>query len=435
MKSTESSPAPTTRTSLFRHRDFRFLWMGDTVSVFGVQFVGFAMPLVAVQVLHADEFQMGVLAALETLAFLLIGLPAGAWVDRWRKKRVIVLGDLSRAVLLLTIPAAFLGGVLSMWQLYVVAFAVGSITVFFDVANQSYLPELVEGEQISEGNAKLQASQQTAAVGGPALASGLVRLIGAPFAIGVTAVCMALSSLLVSRIRHVEDKPSAVGRPPLIGQIREGLTFVLGHPLLRRIVMCTGIGNFANSAAGALYVLFALRTLGLSEVTLGMLMSVSAVGGLLGALGADRFSRVVGEGRSLPIAASLIGISTFALPLAAYLPTLPTLFIGAVLLGFGVVSYNVVQVSFRQRLCPKPLLGRMNASIRFLVGGPMPIGAFLGGLLGREIGILPTLWLFAGIALLASVPVVFSPLIGMRELPRHLAALSEASGPTESTAD
>lgn len=145
---------------LLRHRDFRFLWMGDTVSVFGVQFVWFAMPLLAVTVLGANELQMGILGALESLAFLLIGLPAGAWVDRWRKKRVIVLGDLSRGALLLTIPLAFLAGVLSIWQLFVVTFLVGCITVFFDVANQSYLPELVDGEQIAEGNAKLQAGRR-----------------------------------------------------------------------------------------------------------------------------------------------------------------------------------------------------------------------------------------------------------------------------------
>ena len=423
MASTES---PGQRTTLFRHRDFRFLWMGDTVSVFGMQFVGFALPLVAINVLEADELEMGIIGALETLAFLLIGLPAGAWVDRWRKKRVIVVGDLSRAALLLTIPVAFLGGVLSMWMLYVVAFAVGCITVFFDVANQSYLPEIVEGEQISEGNSKLQASQQTAFVAGPAAAAALVRVIGAPFTIAVTALCMALSSLFVSRIRHVEERPSALDRPSLAAQIREGLSFVLGHDLLRRIVMCTGIGNFANSAAGALYFLYALRTLGLTEVTLGVLMSVGAVGGLLGALSADRFARLVGEGRAIPTAATTLALASFAWPLASILPPVPVLFAGGFALGWAVVTYNVVQVSFRQRLCPKPLLGRMNASVRFLVWGPMPVGALLGGFLGRELGIVPTLWLLCGVALLAAIPVLFSPLVGMRDLPRHLDALGES---------
>ncbi|WP_237768097.1 MFS transporter [Serinicoccus sp. CNJ-927] len=254
-----TSPRP---GSLWRHHDFRQLWMGDTVSVFGAQFVGFAMPLMAVQLLGADAFEMGLLAALESLAFLLIGLPAGAWVDRWRKKRVLVLGDLSRAALLLTLPVAWLLDALTMWQVYVVAFGVGCITVFFDVANQSYLPEIVDGDQISDGNGKLQASQQAAFVVGPAAASVLVRLLGSPLTIAVTSVCMGLSSLFVSRIRHEEQAPDPEARRPLVTEIREGLGFVLGHPLLRRIVACTGLTNFSSSGIFALFVLYAVTTSG-----------------------------------------------------------------------------------------------------------------------------------------------------------------------------
>src|SRR5690606_4291223 len=186
----------------------------------------FAMPLMAVQLLHANELQMGLLTMLESLAFLLIGLPAGAWVDRWRKKRIIVAGDLARAGLLLTLPAAWLLDVLTLPQLYVVAFGIGCITVFFDVANQSYRPEIVESGQLSEGNSLLASSQQTAAVVGPAAAGALVRLIGSPLTIAVTSVSMALSSLFVSRIRHDEPAPSPETRRPLATEIREGLSFV-----------------------------------------------------------------------------------------------------------------------------------------------------------------------------------------------------------------
>ncbi|MFK5582238.1 MFS transporter [Serinicoccus sp. LYQ131] len=410
--------------SLWRHHDFRQLWMGDTVSVFGAQFVGFAMPLMAVQLLGADAFQMGLLATLESLAFLLIGLPAGAWVDRWRKKTVLVLGDLTRAALLLTLPLAWLGGILSMPQLYVVAFAVGCITVFFDVANQSYLPELVEGEQISDGNGKLQASQQTAMVVGPAAAAAMVRWLGSPLTIAVTSICMALSSLFVSRIRHQEQAPDPAARRPLRTEIREGLAFVLGHPLLRRIVACTGLSNLASSAIFALFVLYALTTLDLAETTLGLVMSLGAVGGLLGAVSSGWFSRLVGEGRAIPVSAVLFGLASFAVPLASVLPTVPTLLVGNLVLSWAVVVYNIAQVSFRQRLCPKPLLGRMNASIRFLVWGPMPIGAFVGGILGQQLGVVPTLWIFAGISMAAAIPVLLSPLRGMRDLPRALDALA-----------
>lgn len=430
MSSAATSPTPAApRRSLFGHHDFRQLWMGDTVSVFGVQFVGFAMPLLAVQLLHADAFEMGLLSMLESLAFLLISLPAGAWVDRWRKKRVIVAGDLLRAALLVTIPAAWLLDVLTMEQLFVVAFAVGCITVFFDVANQSYLPEIVDGEQISEGNGKLQASQQTAHVAGPAAAAGLVRLVGSPLTILATAVCMALSSLFVSRIRHREERPDPAARRPLADEIKEGLSFVLRHPLLRRIVACTGTSNLASSAVFALFVLYVIRTLGLSETTLGLVMSVGAVGGLLGAVSSERFARLVGEGRSIPAGAVLGGLTMLTVPLASVLPAVPTLMVGNFLLSWSVVVYNIAQVSFRQRLCPKPLLGRMNASIRFLVWGPMPVGAFLGGVLGRELGIVPTLWIFSALSVAAALPVLLSPLSGMRDLPRSLDALAGEGSP------
>jgi MFS family permease len=213
------------------------------------------------------------------------------------------------------------------------------------------------------------------------------------------------------------------------------MAFVLGHPLLRRIVACTGLSNLASSAIFALFVLYAVRTLGLSETTLGLVMSAAAAGGLLGALVSDRFARLVGEGRAIPLAAVLGGLAMFAIPLASVLPALPTLVVGQFFASWAVVVYNIAQVSFRQRLCPKPLLGRMNASIRFLVWGPMPVGAFLGGLLGRSpeeaasvqwlaLGIVPTLWGFAGLGLAAALPVLLSPLVGMRELPRSLDALA-----------
>ncbi|WP_272950535.1 MFS transporter [Ornithinimicrobium pratense] len=423
MSSTRNVAAPP-RRSLFRHRDFRLLWMGDTVSVFGMQFIGLAVPLLAVQLLHADEFEMGLLAMLESLAFLLISLPAGAWVDRWRKKRVIVAGDLLRAALLLTIPAAWLLGALTMTQLFLVVFAVGCITVFFDVAHQSYLPQLVEPEQIGDGNGKLQASQQTAMVAGPAAAGALVRLVGSPLTVAVTAACMALSSLFVSRIRHQEETPDPAARRPMRLEVKEGMAFVLGHPLLRRIVACTGLTNLASAAVMALFVLYAVRVLGLAETTLGLVMSAAAVGGLLGAVSANRFSRLVGEGRAIPVAALLGGVAVLSVPAAATLPAVPTLLVGQFVLSWSVVVYNIAQVSFRQRLCPRPLLGRMNASIRFLVWGPMPVGAFLGGLLGRELGVVPTLWIFAALSVVAALPVLASPLISMRQLPRELDELT-----------
>jgi predicted MFS family arabinose efflux permease len=242
---------------------------------------------------------------------------------------------------------------------------------------------------------------------------------------------MALSSLFVSRIVHHEDAPDPAARRPLVEEVKEGMAFVLGHPLLRRIVACTGLTNLASSAVFALYVLYAITTLGLSETTLGLVMSVSAVGGILGAVSSERFGRLVGEGRAIPISAVTSGVAMLTVPLASVLPPVPTLVVGGFLIFWAVVVYNVVQVSFRQRLCPKPLLGRMNASIRFLVWGPMPVGAFLGGVLGQQLGVVPTMWIFSSLAVLGALPVVLSPLVGMRRLPRELDALAADVGSTD----
>ena len=408
------------RPSLWRHRDFRLLWAGDIVSVFGFSLVGLAIPLLALRLLEADAFEMGLLTALESLAFLLIGLPAGALVDRWVKRRVLILGDLARGAMLLSIPLAWWAGVLTLPQVYVVVFLVGCVTVFFDVANQSYLPELVPSDAISEGNAKLSATQQVAQVGGPSLAAVMVRLLGSPLTIAVTSICMAASALFVSRIATEDRRPQRVEGSRLRSEIAEGLQFVVRHPLLVRITACTGLSNFATSLIGGLFVLFVIRTLGLSETTLGIIFSTFAAGGLLGAVTSDRVARIVGEGRSIPISAVLMGITVISTPLAAYVAPVPMLLVGGFLSGYAMVVYNVVQVSFRQRLCPPALLGRMNASIRFMVWGPMPVGAFVGGILGSQLGVLPALWIGAALNLLGALPVLLSPLAGMRDLPRAL---------------
>lgn len=410
------------RSGLAYHHDFRQLWLGDSVSQLGVQLVGLAMPVLAVQVLAAGELEMGLLATFEMLAFLVIGLPAGAWVDRWRKQRVLIAGDAVRGVVLLSLPAAWLLDVLTMTQVYVVTLVVGAATVFFDVAYQSYLPDLVPSDRIGEGNAKLESTHQVAQLGGPALGGALIRIAGAPLSIAVTAVCMLASTVFVWRIRHVESPPARADRRPLRTEIGEGLSFVLRQPLLRRIVACTSLSNFFSSMSGALFVLFVLRDLGLSEATLGLVLSLGALGGLLGALGVGALTRWVGEGRVIPLSAVLFAPFAALTPLATVLPAVPTLVAGGVGVSFGVVVYNVAQVSFRQRLCPKPLLGRMNASIRFIVWGTMPIGAFAAGLLGERFGIVPTLWVSVVGIVLAAAPVVFSPLISMRQLPRTLDA-------------
>lgn len=421
-----STPDASPRRSLIHHHDFRQLWIADTISQLGTQITLVALPILAVVLLDATPFEMGILTTLEYLAFLVIGLPAGAWVDRWRRKRVLVVNDLVRAVALGSIPLAYAFDMLSLYQLFAVALATGISTVFFDVAYQSYLPSLVGRSQIVEGNSKLAISMEVSRVAGPSAAGLLIKVLGAPLMFVFDALSFLVSAAFIGRIRHQEPVHNRSTRRSLQVEIGEGLRFVLRHPLLRRIVACTGTSNFFSTVTGTLLVLYMIRRLGFSEALVGVVFSAGAVGGLLGAVTTSRVVRWVGEGRAIPVAALFFAPFTALTPLAAALP-LPLLWIslGWFGVGYGVVLYNVVQVSFRQRLCPIPLLGRMNASVRFLVWGTMPLGGLVGGSLGTWIGVVPTLWVAAGGALLAAVPVVFSPLVKMRDLPAEYDAHSD----------
>jgi MFS family permease len=415
---TSQTQAPP-RRSLVHHADFRRLWVGDAFGQLGAQLTGLALPILAVQTLEATEWQMGSLTAAETAAFLVIGLPTGAWVDRMRKRRVLIVADLVRALALGVVVVATLLGHGSMPLLYAGALVISAASVFFDVAHQSYVPGLVGLEHIGEGNAKLQSTQSVAQVVGPALGGVLLRVVSAPVLIGVNAVTYLVSAFAVGRIRQVETLPPAEHRRSLRTEIAEGLGFVLRHRLLRRIVACTSIGNLAGSITGALSVLYIVRELGLDEAALGTVLSASAIGGLLGALSAEKIQRWVGEARLIPLSAIVWTPAAALTPLAAILPLPPqaVLITGGLTFYFAVVVYNVAQVTFRQRVCPPALLGRMNASVRFIVWGSMPIGGLLGGWLGHTFGIVPTLWVSVTLTFLAALPVLISPLLRMRELP------------------
>ncbi|MGQ7295670.1 MFS transporter [Quadrisphaera sp. KR29] len=411
------------RDSLLRAtdgRDFRRLWAGDSVSQGATQVGDLVVPLLAVTVLAASPLQMGVLTAAQSAAFLLLGLPAGAWVDRWSKRRVLLLGNVVRAVALAVLPLAWWAGVLSLPLVVAVAFVVGVATLFFDVAYQSYLPALVRSERLGEGNALLQVSASVAQVGGPAVGGWLARLLGAPLAVAVSAVAFAASSGLLSRISHGEPPPDRGARRPLRTEVAEGLSLVVRQPLLRRIVATTALSNFGGSATSALLVLYAVRRLGLSEGQVGTALGVGAAGGLLGALTVQAVVRRVGEGRTIALAL-LPGVAAGALvPLAALFVdsgaiddggAVALLAASGAVLGVSVVLYNVAQVTYRQRLTPAPLLGRMNASVRFLVWGTMPVGALLGGVLGEHLGLVPTLWTALAVEAVAVLPVLLSPLV------------------------
>jgi MFS family permease len=403
--------------TLWRHRDFRLLWVGDTVSQLGSMVTNTASPLLAALVLAATPFQMGLLAAADTAAFLLIGLPAGVWVDRMRRRPLMIGADVGRAALLASIPVAWWFGVLTLTQLILVGLAVGVLTVFFDVAYQSYLPALVARDRLIEGNTKLQASQSVARVSGPAIAGWLTQLIGAAYALGVDALSYAWSALWLWRIRTVEAPVTRPRRPNLRTEIGEGLAFVLGNRSLVGIVGCTGSANLGSGILAAVSVLVLTRQLGASAGIVGVILTVAGAGGVAGALTADRVTKTFGQARTIWLSMAVTSPFQLLLPLAGPGWLLTLFALGDAVGAYGAVVYNIAQVSYRQAICPSRLQGRMNASIRFLVWGTIPVGGLIGGALGSTIGTRPTLWVGAIVVLLSPIPVLLSPLRTLRDMP------------------
>lgn len=410
-----------TTDSLWRNGPFLRMWTGQTASSVGTQLGGLAIPVLAVSVLQATEFEVGLLSAVQTAAFLLIGLPAGAWVDRWLKRRVMLFADLSRAVVLASVPILFFAGILSIWQLVVIGAIVGVASVFFDVAYQSYLPVLVEPAKLGEGNSKLETTGQLARIAGPALSGALLAVVRPAVLVGIDALTFLFSFVALSTIRDREVAKPVAERKKLVIEIAEGMSFVVNEPLLRRIVLTTSTTNLFGVLAMTMIPILVLRQLDISPVIYGIGISLGAIGGLLGAMFSARIARLIGEGTAIPVAGVVSGIAIGGMALMAVFPeaAIPLFVVSEFLYSFAVLVYNIAQVTFRQRICPPQLLGRMNASIRFVVWGVLPIGGLASGLLSTAIGIESTIVIGAVGSILACAFVVFSPLLGMREMPQQ----------------
>jgi len=406
---------------LWRHGDFLKLWSAETISQFGSQISGIALPLVAVLVLDASTFEVAALGTVEFLPFILFTLPAGVWVDRLPRRPILIIGDLGRAGLLATIPIAYLADMLTLEQLYVVGFLVGVGTVFFDVAYQSYLPSLVERAQIIDGNSKLEVSRSVAQIGGPGLGGILVEVFTAPYAVLVDALSFLGSGVFLLGIRSEEERPTATGiereRTSMWVELKEGLRFVFGNPNLRAQAGCTATSNLFFSLGGAIYIVYFVRELELSPAGIGLAFSVGSLGSLVAAFTSSRISGRFGIGPTT-IAVTLIqGPAALLIAFAPASSPLPFLVAGLLVFGFVVVIYNITQVSYRQAICPPRLQGRMNSVMRFLVWGTIPIGTLGGGALGTWIGLRETLVLAAIGAGASFLWILFSPQRNLRDMP------------------
>jgi MFS family permease len=438
------------RPSLFRHPDFVKLWSAATISLFGTQVSQIAIPVIAVVILDVPAWQVALLGTLEFLPFLLFTLPAGVWVDRVPRRRILISGDLGRAVMLATIPIAYALNALTIWQLYVVAFVNGIFTVFFDIADQSYLPTVVDRSQLVDANGKLQASVSTAQVVGQPLGGGMVGLLSAPIAVILDAVSYAVSAFLVFLIRRKEHvtnaRASAAGpaaevaadspasgtsvaaeasvspsgtteRPGLRQEISEGLRYVVGHRYLRNIAATTGSSNFFSNIAFAIFPVFVLRDLALTPAAFGLIGGAFGVGSLVGAVTAGRVAERFRIGPTI-VAAILIGsVPQLLVPLSTHDTAVLLIGGSGLFSGWSNMVYNINQVSLRQSITPERMLGRMNATMRFIVWGTIPIGQIVGGVIATAFGTVTAIWVGVIGGLFVFLPVFFSPVRTLERIP------------------
>jgi MFS family permease len=409
-------------TGLWRHPGFVKLWAAQTVSAFGDQVTVLALPLLAVTTLGAGAGQMGVLRAAETGPILVVGLFAGVWVDRLRRRPILIAADLGRAALLLAIPLAAWLDVLRIELLYAVGILVGTLTVFFDVARQSYVTAVVGRGQLVDANSKLAVSASGAEVVGPGLAGGLVQLLGAPATVLLDALSFAVSGALIGRIRNPEPAPAVrPDRPNVWREIRAGLHLVACNPILRTLAGATGSGNVFENARYAVLVLYMTDDLGLSPGAIGLVLAAGSVGYFLGAFLPARTARRFGLGRAIVGAMSVFWFSELLYPFAAGPPAVavPLLIAALFLGGLASPSYDVNQFSLRQAITPDHLLGRVNASMRVLIRGAVPIGALLGGLIGELFG-LRAVMVFGALGGLSSLLWLWrSPIPSLQSVPPH----------------
>jgi len=406
--------------SLWRHRDFMRLWAAQTVSLFGSQVTTLALPLTAALTLRATPAQMGILGAAQFAPFLLIGLFAGVWIDRRRRRPVMIAADVGRAVLLALIPALALLHALRIEQIYAIAFLAGALTLFFDVAYTSYLPSLVARSQLSEGNAKLEGSAAAAELAGPGVGGVLAQIWSPPLALVVDAVSFVFSALSLRTIRVTELEPAPRARDDGVWRdIDQGLRVLLGNKLTRATVSAAATLVLCSSIGSSVFVLYLTRALHLSPALVGIVYLASGLGSFPGAILCGKVTRRLGVGRAIVVAAFTMSGARLLI-LAASGPqivALAILMVAETFAGFAGIIWDINQLSLRQGLTPQHQLGRMNASFRFIVWGMMPLGALLGGFLGAQIGLRPTLAVSVIGGLLAPLWVLFSPVRPLREQP------------------
>ena len=395
---------------------FRRFWFGQSISLFGDQIALIAVPLTAVLVLDANAAQMGYLVAAELAPNLLFALLAGAWVDRrGRRRQTMIFTDLARAGLIATVPLAYAFDMLTMTQLYVVAFAAGTMTVLFSVAYASFFVAVVEREQYVSASSWLAGSRAFSFIAGPSLGGLLVQALKAPFALIVDAVSFLFSALFLGSISP-EEPPNEEAEH---GHVRAGIRYVWRNPTMRASLLSTATINFFNFVFWAIFILYAVRSLGVSAGTLGLVLGAGAVGGLIGSMVTNRLSRRIGIGRAFLLGSILFPVPIILVPLAdgPMWLILAMLFLAEFGSGLGVMILDISAASIFAALVPPRLRSRVSGAYTVVNYGVRPVGSVVGGLLGSQLGLRPALWIGTIGATLGILWLLPSPIPKMRELP------------------
>jgi MFS family permease len=397
----------------WRTRDFRLLVAGQTVTQLGTDVTAIAFPLVAVLLLDATPGQLGVLVAIQTSAFLVVGIPAGVWLDRRRLRPVLIATDLVRGAALVCVTVAAATGWLGLPLLMAVSAVMSVMRVVFEIGYQSYLPRVVDRANLVQGNSLVEAVRASGQVGGPGLGGWLTQLAGAANTLLVDAVSFVASAVCLAAIRTPEPRPEHhEGRI----RARDGFRFVLADPVLRAIAATSAITNLLFTAATALTVLFLVETVGFRPGVAGLLLSAGSAAALAGAALAPRLARRAGSARIIWLSVVVTSPANLLIPLTGHDWRVVFFVAGVVVSGMGQIVYAITQVSYRQAVVPARILGRVNATMRFLVMGALPVGALAGGGLGEAIGVRATLWIIGVGLAVAPVPLLFSPLRRARDL-------------------
>ncbi|MFF7504921.1 MFS transporter [Streptomyces lavendulae] len=408
----------TLRGSVLRIRDYRLLWFGETARTLGNSVTSVTLPLIAVTVLDTGATAVGALAAVVWLPWMLIGLPVGAWVDRMRRRPVMIVCNTVSAVLCASVPLAAWLDALTFAQLLIVALALGTSAVFFNTANHAYLPTVLTEGDLLEGNSKLQASESATNVAGPGLAGLITQFIGAVAGLLLDAFTFLVSTLCLTSIRATEPPPAPdAPAESLRSRIGEGLRFVLRDRYLRPMVIYGALVNLALMGYQAVQVVFLVRTVGVNSATVGMLLTSGSIGGIVGAVVAEAVGRRFGTGRGMLLMQLLTCPFALLMPLATEGAGLVLYAGGAFVIGVGITSCNVVLGSFRQTYCPPGLLGRVVATTMVLNHSTIPLGSLLGGFIGDALGPRAAMWIMTGLLAPCWVILAFGPMRRQRDLP------------------